>query len=98
MRWPVRWHSRRPISPPPRDQRLEVSALARAALFTNQLPAFAAAPSVYRQRAYFQSFATATGNARKYILLTTNTDDVVIFNLEEKIREDLLNTTVNEQH
>jgi len=79
-------------------QRLEVSALARAALFTNQLPAFAAAPSVYRQRAYFQTFANATGNARKYIILTTNTDDVVIFNLEDSIRQDLLNLNVSEQH
>jgi regulator of protease activity HflC (stomatin/prohibitin superfamily) len=78
-------------------QRLEVSALARAALFTNQIPAFEAAPSVYRQRAYFQTFAAATGNARKYILLVTNTDDVVIFNLEDKIREDLLNLNVNEK-
>jgi regulator of protease activity HflC (stomatin/prohibitin superfamily) len=78
-------------------QRLEVSALARAALFTNQIPAFAAAPSVYRQRAYFQTFAAATGNARKYILLVTNTQDVVIFNLEDKIREDLLNLNVNEK-
>ena len=72
----------------------EVSALARAALFTNQIPAFAAAPSVYRQRAYFQTFADATANARKYILLVTNTQDVVIFNLEDKIREDLLNLNV----
>ena len=32
---------------------LETSAWARAALFTNQIPAFAAAPSVYEQRAYF---------------------------------------------
>jgi regulator of protease activity HflC (stomatin/prohibitin superfamily) len=75
-------------------QRLEVSAYARAALFTNQIPAFAAAPSVYRQRAYFQMFAEATGRARKYILLVTNTSDVVIFNLEDKIREDLLNLNV----
>ena len=30
------------------------SAFARAALFTNQIPAFAAAPSVYRQRLYLQ--------------------------------------------
>ena len=37
-------------------QQLEVQALASAALFTNQIPAFAAAPSVYRQRAYFQDF------------------------------------------
>jgi regulator of protease activity HflC (stomatin/prohibitin superfamily) len=75
-------------------QRLEVSAFARAALFTNQIPAYEAAPSVYRQRAYFQMFAEATGRARKYILLVTNTSDVVIFNLEDKIREDLLNLNV----
>jgi modulator of FtsH protease HflK len=79
-------------------QRLEVQALARAALFTNQIPAFEAAPSVYRQRAYFQAFSAATGNARKYILLVTNTQDVVIFDLEDKIREDLLNLNVNDQH
>ncbi len=78
-------------------QQLEVQALARAALFTNQIPAFAAAPSVYRQRAYFQTFANATANARKYILLVTNTDDVVIFNLEDSIRQDLLNLNVNEK-
>ena len=29
--------------------------LREAALFTNQIPAFEAAPSVYRQRAYFQT-------------------------------------------
>jgi membrane protease subunit HflK len=75
-------------------QRLSVSAYAHAALFTNQIPAFAAAPSVYRQRAYFQAFADATAGARKYILLVTNTQDVVIFDLEDKIREDLLNLNV----
>jgi membrane protease subunit HflK len=76
-------------------QRLSVSAYAHAALFTNQIPAFEAAPSVYRQRKYFQAFADATANARKYILLATNTQDVVIFNLEDKIREDLLNLNVS---
>ena len=78
-------------------QQLEVQAYARAALFTNQIPAFQAAPSVYQQRAYFQTFAAATANARKYVLLVTNTSDVVIFNLEDKIREDLLNLNVNEK-
>ena len=72
----------------------KLSALARAALFTNQIPAFEAAPSVYRQRAYFQTFAAATANARKYILLVTNTQDVLIFDLEDKIRTDLLNVNV----
>jgi regulator of protease activity HflC (stomatin/prohibitin superfamily) len=75
-------------------QRLSVTAYAHAALFTNQIPAFAAAPSVYRQRKYFQAFADATADARKYILLVTNTQDVVIFDLEDKIREDLLNLNV----
>jgi regulator of protease activity HflC (stomatin/prohibitin superfamily) len=70
------------------------SAFARAALFTNQIPAFDAAPSVYRQRLYLQSFAATTKNARKYILLVTNTQDVVIFDLEDKIRDDLLNLSI----
>lgn len=78
-------------------QRLEVQSLARAALFTNQIPEFAAAPSVYRQRSYFQMFGQATQNARKYILLVTNTKDVVIFDLQDKIRDDLLNLNVNEK-
>jgi modulator of FtsH protease HflK len=73
---------------------LEVSRFAQAALFTNQIPAFEAAPSVYKQRVYFQTFADATRNARKYVLLVTNTEDVLIFDLEDKIREDLLNLNV----
>ena len=73
---------------------LEVQAYARAALFTNQIPAFEAAPSVYKQRAYFKNFADATANSRKYVLLVTNTQDVVILDLEDKISEDLLNLNV----
>ena len=73
---------------------LETLAWARAALFTNQIPAFEAAPSVYEQRAYFQMFADATKNARKYILLTTNNYDVFQFDLEDKIAPDLLNVNV----
>jgi regulator of protease activity HflC (stomatin/prohibitin superfamily) len=73
---------------------LETLAWARAALFTNQIPAFEAAPSVYEQRAWFQMFADATKNARKYILLTTNNYDVFQFDLEDKIGPDLLNLTV----
>jgi hypothetical protein len=36
-------------------------------------------------------FANATKNDRKYILLVTNTQDVLIFDLEDKIRADLMN-------
>jgi len=68
----------------------EIRALSQAALFTNQIPAFQAAPSVYAQRAYLQTFARATTTARKYVLLTTNTHNVLTFDLQEKIREDIL--------
>lgn len=71
-------------------QRREVNALASAALFTNQIPAFEAAPSVYAQRAYLQTFARATATARKYVLLATNTTDVLTFDLQDKLRADLL--------
>ena len=68
----------------------EKSAWARAGLFTNQIPAFEAAPAVYAQRAYLQTFARATVNARKYILLTTNTQDVIVFDLQDSIARDIL--------
>jgi len=72
----------------------EVSALAQAALFTNQIPAFETAPSVYAERAYLQTFSRATANARKYVLLTTNTHDVLTFDLQESIAQSLLNLNV----
>jgi regulator of protease activity HflC (stomatin/prohibitin superfamily) len=70
---------------------VEMTAYARAALFTNQIPAYEAAPSVYKQRLYYSMFADATKNSRKYILLVTNTQNILIFDLEDKIRSDLLN-------
>src|SRR5258708_40361919 len=42
--------------------RRKVDAVARAGLFTNQIPAFAAAPSVYAERAYLQTFLRSTAN------------------------------------
>ena len=69
-------------------------ALAQAALFTNQIPAFESARSVYAERAYLQTFVRATANARKYILLTTNTHDVLTFDLQESIAQSLLNMSV----
>lgn len=73
---------------------LETAAFANAALFTNQIPAYEAAPSIYKQRVYFKAFPEATANARKYILLVTNTQNVLIYNLEDKVRADLENLTV----
>ena len=73
---------------------LELTALARASAFTNQLPAFNAAPSVYRQRAYAQALPRIIGKTRKYVLLTTNTQDVIQFDLQDKIGEDWMRMTV----
>jgi membrane protease subunit HflK len=69
----------------------EIGSVAQAALFTNQIPAFNAAPSVYMEQTYLQMFARATAGRRKYVLLTTNTHNVFVIDLQDKIREDLLN-------
>ena len=71
-----------------------IGALAQAALFTNQIPAFEAAPSVYAERAYLQTFVRATADARKYLLLTTNTHDVLTFDLQESFTRDLSRLSV----
>lgn len=70
---------------------VELNALARAAAFTNQIPAFNAAPSVYRQRAYAQTFATATAQVRKYVVLTTNTAEVISYDLQQRIDDEYFN-------
>ncbi len=70
--------------------RTKALALARAASFTNQLPAFRAAPSVYAERAYVQTLARNAASTRKYVIATSNTQDVLMFNLEDKLRTDLL--------
>jgi membrane protease subunit HflK len=65
-------------------------AEAEAARFTNQIAAYEAAPSVYRQRSYLETLTRALEPVSKYVLLATNTQDILILNLEEKIRRDLL--------
>lgn len=74
--------------------RQRISATALSSLFTNQLPAYLAAPSVYAQRAYLETFTRSVTNARMYVLLATNTQDVVILDLEDKIRKDILSSAV----
>ena len=72
----------------------KLDAWSRAGLFTNQIAAYNAAPSVFKQRAYYKMFPATTANARKYILLVTNTHNTLVFDLEDKIRESLLNLNV----
>lgn len=72
----------------------EIGALAQAALFTNQIPAYQAAPSVYLERAYLETLTRSTADSRKFVLLTTNKYDVLQFDLQDKIREDMFDVTV----
>jgi len=70
---------------------LELTATARAAAFTNQLPAYQAAPAVYQQRLYAQIFPRAIASARKYILVATNTDNVITFDLQQRVEDNYFN-------
>lgn len=66
------------------------AAVADAAQFKNQLVAYNAAPEVFMRRAYLQVIEQGMTNARKYVLATTNTHDIITINLEDKLRPDLL--------
>jgi regulator of protease activity HflC (stomatin/prohibitin superfamily) len=68
------------------------SAEARAARFKNQIIAQNASPNFFLQREYLQAFTRGATNARKYIFLGTNNQDIIQMNLEDKIRSDLLDT------
>jgi len=74
--------------------RREADAVARAALFTNQMAAFKASPAVYTLRHYLQTLARAGSGARKFILATTNTEDVILLNLEDKDLLDISNLRI----
>jgi membrane protease subunit HflK len=58
--------------------------------FTNQVKAYEQSPSAFLWRAYLQTLARASTNARKYILTTTNTHDLYQLNLEDKVRTDII--------
>jgi HflK protein len=67
-----------------------VEAFAQADQFTNRLAAFRASPQVYGWRSYLGTLAQSSTGARKYVIATTNTQDVILLNLEDKLRPDLL--------
>lgn len=69
-------------------QRIQ-SAVGRRAQFPGQLKALAAAPQVYPQWAYLDALTNAIAPARKLVLGVTNTSDVIILNLEDKVRPDM---------
>ena len=70
--------------------RRESAALAVTCRFTNQIAAFRAAPSIYPQRLYLDTFVNATKGARKYLILATNTSEIIQMDLQDRIRTDLM--------
>jgi membrane protease subunit HflK len=65
-----------------------------SARFTNQMAAYQASPSVYISRTYLETLAASLSPASKYVLMATNTQDVLTLNLEENIRGDILNSII----
>jgi hypothetical protein len=51
---------------------------------------FRAAPDVYTARNYLETLRTALVTTRKYVIMPTNTHDVVTIDLTEKLRRDVL--------
>lgn len=67
---------------------------AEAAQFTNQVKAYREAPEVYTQRAYLGVLGRGAAQARKIVVTSTNAQGVMNLNLEDKVRPDLLDVTV----
>ena len=72
----------------------QLAAPAQASLFTNRLPAYEAAPSVYEYRARFQAFERAATNIPKIVFLSTNGLNLVQFDLQQSSAKRLLDINV----
>lgn len=68
----------------------QAKGLAAVGRFPNQVIAYQASPEVFRQRSYLETLGRAIAPARKYVLGVTNTTDTIIMNLEDKVRQDIL--------
>jgi membrane protease subunit HflK len=73
-------------------------AEAEAKRFANQIAAFESAPSVYKTRMKLETFQAATEGSRKYILSDPANRDVINLELQDQLRKDLLNVTVDQDN
>ena len=73
-------------------------AKAEAKRFANQIAAFESAPSVYKTRMKLESFKEASKGSRKYILSDPTNRDVINLELQDQLRQDLLNVTVDQEN
>jgi len=72
------------------SNRTVFASVARAGQFTNQLLAYNASPRTYLGRSYLQAVQRGLTSADKYVWATTNREDILQMNLEQKIRRDLI--------
>ena len=73
-------------------------AEAEAKRFANQVAAFESAPSVYKTRMKLETFQAAIEGSRKYILSDPANRDVINLELQDQLRKDLLNVTVDQDN
>jgi membrane protease subunit HflK len=73
-------------------------AKAEAVRFSHQISAFKAAPSVYTTRSKLETFVNTTQGARKYILSDPDNRDIINLELQDKLRSDLLDVTVDPEN
>ena len=73
-------------------------ATAEAERFSHQISAFNAAPSVYTTRSKLETFVEATRGTRKYILSDPDNNDIINLELQDKLRSDLLDVTVDPEN
>ena len=73
-------------------------AKAEAGRFAQQMSAFNAAPSVYKTRSKLDAFQRATKGVRKYILSDPANRDIINLELQDKLRSDLLDVTVDPEN
>ena len=73
-------------------------AEAEAGRFGHQLAAFKGAPSVYKTRMKLETFIDATKGSRKYILSNPSNSDIINLELQDKLRSDLLDVTVDPEN
>jgi len=71
-------------------------AKAEGERFSHQISAFKPAPSVYKTRSKLETFQQAARGARKYILSDTENGDIINLELQDKLRSDLLDVTVDQ--
>jgi len=75
------------------QHRSVTNAVAKAELFASQMQAYNAAPGeggVYEQRAYLDTLVNNTTKTRKYFVPNTNSPEILIYDLEDKLRPDLV--------